>query len=107
MTWPSLKGPFGAPVDIVKLDSDHLGRTQAEARHEQEHGIIALPVLRGESLRPLFVSAAGMDHARAAALVQGMHGAYRVPTLLKRADQLARGRSSPSQLPEPSKGGAP
>ena len=35
-----------APVDIVELDRDHLGRTRTEARHEQEHGIIALPVLR-------------------------------------------------------------
>ncbi len=49
------------------------------------------PVLRGQSQRPLLVTAAGMDAAKAAALVSGMHGAHRVPTLLRRADRLARG----------------
>lgn len=55
----------------------------------------ALPVLRGDSSRPLFVTAAGMDALDAAELVRGMHGAHRVPTLLKRADRLARGRAAP------------
>lgn len=55
----------------------------------------AIPVLRGDSSRPLFVTAAGMDAPGAAELVRGMHGAHRVPTLLKRADQLARGRAAP------------
>jgi deoxyribonuclease V len=48
------------------------------------------PVLRGQSLRPLYVTAAGMDTARAAALVAAMHGEHRVPTLLRLADRLAR-----------------
>jgi deoxyribonuclease V len=48
------------------------------------------PVLRGQSKRPLFVTAAGMEAAHAAALVAGMHGADRIPTLLRLADRLAR-----------------
>jgi deoxyribonuclease V len=48
------------------------------------------PVLRGQSQRPLLVTAAGMETAEAAALVSGMHGEHRIPTLLQRADRLAR-----------------
>jgi deoxyribonuclease V len=48
------------------------------------------PVCRGMSRRSLYVTAAGIDTATAAALVAGMHGANRVPTLLQRADRLAR-----------------
>jgi deoxyribonuclease V len=51
---------------------------------------VAVPVLRGGSLRPLWVTAAGMDGAEAAARVRGMHGEHRLPTLLKRVDQLCR-----------------
>ena len=58
----------------------------------------AVPVLRGDSSRPLFVTAAGMDAHGAAELVRGMHGPHRVPTLLKRADQLARGQATPDPV---------
>ena len=51
----------------------------------------ATPVKRGDSERPLFVTAAGMSQSAAAARVEAMHGPYRVPTLLRRADQLCRG----------------
>lgn len=50
----------------------------------------AMPVCRGASQRPLFVTAAGMAAAEAARLVQGMHGAHRLPTLIARVDRLAR-----------------
>jgi deoxyribonuclease V len=50
----------------------------------------AAPVLRGQSTRPLFVTARGMAIDAAAGLVRAMHGAHRVPTLLGRADRLAR-----------------
>ncbi len=58
----------------------------------------AVPVLRGDSSRPLFVTAAGMNAHRAAELVCAMHGPHRVPTLLKRADQLARGHATPDPV---------
>ena len=55
-------------------------------------GAPSLPVIRGDSARPLHVSAAGVDPAAAAAAIASMHGPYRHPTLLKRADSLARTR---------------
>lgn len=47
-------------------------------------------VLRSGSRRPLYVSAAGLDPATAARLIHSMHGTYRIPTLLRRVDQLCR-----------------
>lgn len=55
-------------------------------------GGVASPVLRGGSERPLWVTAAGMDPREACDRVRKMHGAHRLPTLLKRADSLCRGR---------------
>lgn len=52
----------------------------------------AVPVLRGGSARPLFVTAAGMPTARAAEIVRTMAGPFRLPDALRRADALARGR---------------
>ena len=50
----------------------------------------AVPVVRGSSTRPLFVTAAGMPAADAADLVRRMAGRYRLPDALRRADTLAR-----------------
>ena len=50
----------------------------------------AVPVLRGSSARPLFVTAAGMPAAGAADLVRRMAGRCRRPGALRRADTLAR-----------------
>jgi deoxyribonuclease V len=50
----------------------------------------AVPVLRGSSGRPLFVTAAGMPSADAADLIRRMAGRYRLPDALRRADTLAR-----------------
>jgi deoxyribonuclease V len=56
------------------------------------HGAAAKEVLRGGSLSPLYVTAVGIDVDEAAAHIQAMAGPHRIPTLLKRVDQLARGR---------------
>ena len=50
----------------------------------------AVPVVRGSSACPLFVTAAGMPTAEAADLVRRMAGRYRLPDALRRADTLAR-----------------
>jgi len=50
----------------------------------------AIPVLRGTSARPLFVTAAGMPRTDAADLVRHMAGQFRLPDALRRADRLAR-----------------
>lgn len=47
-------------------------------------------VYRGDSRRPLYVTAAGVEPAKAAQLVSSMHGSHRIPTLLQEADRLAR-----------------
>jgi deoxyribonuclease V len=51
---------------------------------------IARGVCRGDSHRPLFVTAAGIDVEEAAGHVAKMHGPFRIPTLLKRVDELCR-----------------
>ena len=51
----------------------------------------AAQVLRGQSSRPLYVTAAGMTVADAAGVVSEMAGQFRLPDALKLADRLARG----------------
>lgn len=48
-------------------------------------------LLRGQSATPLYITAAGLPVALAAQYIGQMHGAFRLPTLLKRVDQLCRG----------------
>ena len=50
----------------------------------------AIPALRGTSARSVFVTAAGMPSADAAALVRRMGGRFRIPDALRRADRLVR-----------------
>jgi deoxyribonuclease V len=49
-----------------------------------------VPARRGSSVRPLFVTAAGMPAADAADLVWHMAGRYRPPDALRRAGTLAQ-----------------
>lgn len=51
---------------------------------------VAEEVCRGESRKPLFVTAVGIDPKTAAIRAREMHGEHRIPTLLKRVDQLCR-----------------
>ncbi len=59
----------------------------------------AATVIRGQSSRPLYVTAAGMTAADAAHLVRNMAGQFRLPDALKRADRLARGLEPPDADP--------
>lgn len=47
-------------------------------------------VLRGDSIKALFVTALGVDVDVVAECIKGMHGEFRMPTLLKLMDQLSR-----------------
>jgi len=47
-------------------------------------------VFRRESRRALYVTAAGLDKTEAKSFIMQMHGRYRLPTMLRRADQLCR-----------------
>ena len=53
----------------------------------------AIEVTRGESKIPLFVTAVDIAPAKAADSIRKMHGPFRIPTMLKRADRLARERA--------------
>jgi deoxyribonuclease V len=50
----------------------------------------SIPVLRGESQRPLFVTSAGIKATKAAECFCRMHGDYRIPTVLNLVDRAAR-----------------
>jgi deoxyribonuclease V len=48
------------------------------------------PVWRGKSERPLFITAAGITLAEAAACMRQMSGAHRIPDLLKQLDGFTK-----------------
>jgi deoxyribonuclease V len=48
-------------------------------------------IFRGDSSKPLLVSSVGISLSESKELIQMMHGKHRIPTLLKRADQVCRG----------------
>ena len=47
-------------------------------------------VFRGESNKPLYVTAAGVEKELAKDFIKSMHGEFRFPTLLKEVDSLCR-----------------
>jgi deoxyribonuclease V len=71
---------LGRRVAVIGVAKTRFAGAEAEAVH------------RGGSRRPLYVSAAGLDGKTAAQYIESMHGRYRLPTLLRRVDQLCRGR---------------
>jgi deoxyribonuclease V len=99
-----LSGVVGLLVVDGYADLDPSGRAGLGAHAHAEFGIPvigvaksrfrtathAVPVVRGSSVRPFFVTAAGMPRADAADLVRRMVGRYRLPDALRRADTLAR-----------------
>jgi deoxyribonuclease V len=64
----------------------------AKSRFE---GSSASEVYRGRSKNPLYITSAGIDIQSASERIRMMHGRYRIPTLLKRVDLLARGIMEP------------
>lgn len=47
-------------------------------------------IFRGGSKRAMYVTAVGIGAAEAKGFIMRMHGAHRIPTLLKRVDQLSK-----------------
>ena len=88
------------------VDLDPAGRPGLGAHVHEEFGIPVIGlaktrfasathaalVLRGDAVRPLYVTAAGLPAAGAADLVRAMAGTFRLPDALRRADALARSR---------------
>ncbi len=56
--------------------------------HQNEQHVI--PVLRGESVKPLYVTAIGVELQQAAEYVKSMHGEFRLPTVLKEMDRITK-----------------
>ena len=54
----------------------------------------AIPVMRGNATRPLYVTAAGLPAAEAAELIRQMSGRFRLPDALREVNALARGRKA-------------
>lgn len=102
--------PFSIVPDIIIIDGFvHLSRRMEPALGSHLYGALGgkTPVVgvaknpvkdtpaeyalcRGSSRRPLYVSAAGMELQEAKRHIAQMHGKFRMPALLKRADQLSR-----------------
>ncbi|QSB12832.1 endonuclease V [Natronosporangium hydrolyticum] len=103
------------PLDLLVIDGyvdlDPQGRPGLGARLHAQSGVPiigvaktayrgathAVAVRRGQTTRPLFVTAVGIAAADAAAIVDGMAGPYRLPDSLRRVDTLARGLSVTSR----------
>jgi deoxyribonuclease V len=69
---------FGAPVIGVAKTSYRSATHAAQIR-------------RGQSARPLYITAAGLTITEAAGLVENMAGPFRIPDALRTVDRLARG----------------
>lgn len=55
------------------------------------HGISSeCEILRGTSVKPLYITSIGKDLIEAKINIKNMHGNYRIPTMLKLADYYAR-----------------
>ena len=54
------------------------------------HENIATKVFRGKSKNPLYITSIGVEISEAAAHIHNMHGAFRMPTLLKLLDYETR-----------------
>lgn len=56
-------------------------------------------LLRGDSKKPLYISAVGMGQQLAKEYIKSMHGKFRMPALLKLADSLTKMTPLPDRYP--------
>jgi deoxyribonuclease V len=82
--------PDGGPGLGVRAHAEFAVPVVGVAKSAFRTASHAIPVLRGASACPLYVTATGMPRTDAADLVQHMAGRYRMPDALRRADTLAR-----------------
>jgi deoxyribonuclease V len=64
-----------------------IGVAKSNFHQNQQH---VIPVLRGESLNPLYVTAVGTNLQQAADNIRSMHGDFRLPTVLKELDRITK-----------------
>jgi deoxyribonuclease V len=65
---------------VIGVAKNYFSGTPAESK-----------IYRGQSQRPLWITAAGVDVEYAKRAIRTMHGNHRLPHMLKRVDQLCRG----------------
>ncbi len=70
----------GAAVPVIGVAKREFADTPDECR-----------IFRGKSKTPLYITSAGMPLSKAKSHILTMHGVNRMPTLLKRVDQVCRG----------------
>ncbi len=70
---------LGAKVKVIGVAKESFKNTPAYCE-----------VYRGKSNKPLYVTAAGIDLEQAKECIASMYGRFRVPALLKKADQVCR-----------------
>ena len=63
------------------------------AKSRFEGTLVEPELFRGDSQRPLYVTSVGIKQAEAKQFIRMMCGEARIPTLLKRVDQLCRGKA--------------
>lgn len=85
---------LGGKVPIVGVAKNPFRLHGEEGEPDEQGGPGA--ITRGSSVRPLYVTSAGMSQTTAEELVIGMHGQHRLPTMLKLVDQEARKASKRS-----------
>lgn len=60
------------------------------AKSQYKRSEAADKVIRGKSKNPLYITAVGIDQNIAASYITKMHGKFRIPTLLKKVDQISK-----------------
>jgi deoxyribonuclease V len=80
-----LHAELGGRIPVIGVAKSHL------------QGAPAIPVIRGKSRSPLFVSSAGIEPREAALRIAQMDGQFRIPTLLRRVDRLCRDSAAPAE----------
>jgi len=85
-----LYGALEEQIPVIGIAKNPFGDSHGQRR-----------VLRGQSHKPLFVTAAGIDVDVAAESVRRMHGAHRIPSLLTWADQLCRTKPMAESFVDP------
>lgn len=60
------------------------------SKNEFKNNNDAILVIRGKSIKPIYVTSIGIDKIEASDIVKNMDGEYRLPNLVKMVDKLSR-----------------
>ena len=77
------KGLGGYLYEAIDQSVPIIGVAKSKFREENIHSI---EILRGESKKPLYISAIGVDLTTASDFITNMHGQFRIPTLFQILD---------------------